>query len=260
VEASADDTGGGRMNIYIGYDSIEPVAYHTLAHSILRRSSIPVSFTPLVMRSLRGAGGYARERGPLESTEFSLTRFLVPSLSNYEGWSVFMDCDMLCRVNIADLMLEVLPQQDKAVIVCQHDYTPSSTTKFLNRPQTVYARKQWSSFMVFNNAKCKALTPQYVNTATGLQLHQFQWVKDTAIGSLPLLWNWLMGEYEPSPAAKILHFTNTPPWFAGYEDVDGAHEWRAERAAMLTAARVATVPYTQSHAVKEGVPSDLGTK
>lgn len=223
------------MNIFIGYDSDEPAAYHTLVHSILERASIPVSFTPVAQRALRSLG-YTRARGPLESTEFSMTRFLVPYLSDYQGRSVFMDCDMLCRVDIADLMFDVLSQEHrhKAVLVCQHDYTPTSLTKFLNRPQTAYPRKNWSSFMVFNNAKCKALTPGYVNAATGLQLHRFEWLTDQdEIGALPLEWNWLVGEYPQNPDAKMLHFTNGGPWFEEFATVDCADEWRAAREAML---------------------------
>src|SRR5437773_1003052 len=117
------------MKIFIGYDSREPVAYHVLAHSILRQSSIPVSITPLVLKSLKHI--YTRERGPTESTEFSMTRFLVPYLSNYEGYSLFLDCDMLCKIDIGDLMLYPLAYPNKAVYVAKHDYKPKSIKKFL---------------------------------------------------------------------------------------------------------------------------------
>jgi len=100
------------------------VAFYTLAHSILRRSSVPLSVAPLMQSQLKGL--YKRERGPTESTQFSLTRFLVPALSGFRGWSMFMDCDMLCRADIADLWACVEPQKDKAVLVCQHDYVPTS--------------------------------------------------------------------------------------------------------------------------------------
>ena len=102
-----------QRSIYIGYDPRESVAYHTLSHSILRRSSVPVSIAPLVQGQLRHI--YRRPRGPTESTEFSLTRFLVPALSEYRGWSVFMDCDMLCRVDIAALGQEIERQVQAAV-------------------------------------------------------------------------------------------------------------------------------------------------
>lgn len=214
------------LRIYIGYDPRESVAYHTLAHSILKRSSVPVSIAPLVRGHLEDL--YWRERGPTESTEFSMTRFLVPALSAYEGWSLFMDCDMLCRADIAGLAQESERQADKAVLVCKHDYVPKTERKFLGHVQTKYARKNWSSVMLFNNARCRALTPQYVNTASGLELHRFAWLRDEEIGALPLEWNWLVEEYAYNPDARIVHFTIGGPYFEKYRDCDYAAEWFAE--------------------------------
>src|SRR5262245_52042568 len=136
-----------------------------------------------------------------------MTRFLVPALSGYRGWSVFMDCDMLCRTDIAGLAAEIERQADKALLVCKHDYTPRTERKFLGHVQTKYTRKNWSSLMLFNNERCRALTPQYVNAASGLELHRFAWVDDAAIGELPREWNWLVTEYAYNPAAKIVHYT-----------------------------------------------------
>ena len=167
------------LNVFIGYDPKESVAFYTLAHSILRRASIPVAIVPL-MRSQLG-GLYTRERGPTESTEFSLTRFLVPALSNYRGWSVFLDCDMLCRVDIAELAAERERQADKAVLVCKHEYVPKTERKFLGQVQTKYPRKNWSSLMLFNNERCGALSAEYVNATDGLELHRFAWTGDATI-------------------------------------------------------------------------------
>src|SRR5262252_7641659 len=99
------------LKLFIGYDPREAVAFHTLSHSVLRRSSVPVSIAPLMQSQLRGL--YSRSRGPTESTEFSLTRFLVPALSDFRGWSLFMDCDMLCRTDIAQLAAQAERQADK---------------------------------------------------------------------------------------------------------------------------------------------------
>jgi hypothetical protein len=215
------------FRIFIGYDPNETVAYHTLAHSILRRASIPVAIAPL-MRSQLGRM-YTRPRGPTESTEFSLTRFLVPALSDFQGWSMFIDCDMLCRGDIAELFAFTKVADDKAVLVCQHDYVPKTARKFLDQVQTKYPRKNWSSVMLFNNARCAALTPDYVNQASGLDLHRFTWLKDAEIGAIPLEWNWLVGEYAYNPAAKIVHYTLGGPYFDEYRDCDYAAEWFEER-------------------------------
>ncbi|HUE45093.1 MAG TPA: glycosyltransferase [Aestuariivirgaceae bacterium] len=224
------------LNVYIGYDPREAVAFYTLAHSILRRSSIPVSIAPLMQSQLKGI--YTRPRGPTESTEFSLTRFLVPFLSGFQGWSIFMDCDMLCRADIAELAAQIERQPEKAVLVCKHDYVPKTERKFLNQVQTKYARKNWSSLMVLNNERCRALTPDYVNTASGLELHRFAWTQDSLIGELPLEWNWLVEEYEYRPDARIVHYTLGGPYFDEYRDCDYASEWFEElRSLQATAQR-----------------------
>ena len=214
------------LQVHIGYDPRESVAFYTLAHSIFARSSIPLSIAPLMRRHLGHL--YTRPRGPTEATEFSLTRFLVPALADYRGWSIYMDCDMLCRADIAGLAALIERQADKAVLVCHHDYVPKTERKFLNQVQTKYPRKNWSSLMLFNNERCTALTPAYINSASGLELHRFGWIDDRLIGALPLEWNWLVGEYPYSPDAKIAHFTRGGPYFDEYRNCDYAGEWFAE--------------------------------
>ena len=215
------------LNIYIGYDPRESVAFHVLAHSLLRRSSVPLSVSPLV-RSQLGAI-YTRPRGSTESTEFSMTRFLVPYLSGYGGWSLYMDCDMLCRTDIAALAAATERHADKAVLVCKHDYVPKSERKFFDQVQTKYARKNWSSLMLFNNERCRALEPRYVSAASGLELHRFAWTEDRLIGGLEREWNWLVGEYPHNAGARIVHFTLGGPYFPGYRACDYADEWFEER-------------------------------
>jgi len=225
------------LNVYIGYDPNESVAFYTLAHSILCRASVPVAIAPLMRSQLTGI--YTRERGPTESTEFSLTRFLVPSLSKFCGWSVFLDCDMLCRGDFAELSALMERNEDKAVLVCKHDYVPKTERKFLDQVQTKYPRKNWSSLMLFNNSRCGMLTPEYVNAAPGLDLHRFAWTEDARIGGLPLEWNWLVGEYEYNPGAKIVHYTLGGPYFDDYRECDYAGEWFEEYRSMTHAANAA---------------------
>jgi hypothetical protein len=234
-----DGVGMTPLKIFIGYDSREPIAYHVLAHSIMSRASIPVSITPLMQPALRQAGLYTRERNPLESTAFSFTRFLVPYLSDYQGISIFMDCDMLCLADVADLRYLAI-HSSSAVSVCQHDYTPKDSTKFLGQPQTAYPRKNWSSLMVFNNGLCDALVPAYVNAASGLELHRFHWAGEN-IGALPLTWNWLVGEYPANDQAQNMHWTNGGPWFPEYAEVDHARLWWLEHADMTGTANYAAL-------------------
>lgn len=218
------------IKIFIGYDKSESSAFYVLSHSLHRQASMPVSITPLNRDNLRGI--FTRERGELESTDFSISRFLVPYLSHYEGWSVFMDCDMVCRDDIAKLWAW---RDDKYSVMCVHHkyYIPEEDTKFLNQTQTKYERKNWSSVILFNNAKCKALTPEYVNTASGLDLHQFTWAEE--IGHIPNHWNHLV-DVDKHKDASLIHYTNGGPWFKDYANCGFHQEWHKEKSLMLYSA------------------------
>lgn len=211
------------IKIFIGFDPKEEIVYHVLSASILRRSSLPVQFVPVALSTLKGV--FNRDRNPLQSTEFSFSRFLVPYLSGYEGWSIFMDNDMLMLDDVAKLW--ELRDESYAVMCVQHDHNPLEDIKFRGQIQTKYERKNWSSVMLMNNAKCKALTPEYVETATGLDLHRFRWLKDEEIGALPARWNHLV-DYDPHlPLDDIsnLHYTKGGPYFADYRNCGYAAEW-----------------------------------
>lgn len=220
----------GTINIYIGFDPRETVAFHVLAHSIHARSSLPVRIAPLMLSQLRPT--FTRERHALQSTDFSFSRFLTPFLSDYAGWSVFMDCDMLMLDDIAGLY--ALRDERYAVMVVKHDHVPREARKFLDQPQTAYQKKNWSSVMLFNNARCRALTPDYVNTASGLELHQFKWLaNDDLIGDIPARWNHLVGYNPPRRDAALVHYTLGGPYFEEYRDCEYADVWRREQQAML---------------------------
>ena len=221
------------IRVFIGFDSREAVAFSVLSYSIQRRSSVPVAIAPIALSQLRSV--LVRERHPLQSTDFSFSRFLTPLLSGYEGWSLFVDCDMLMLDDIARLW--ELRDDRYAVQVVKHDHRPRESIKFLGQPQTAYEKKNWSSVMLFNNRRCRALTADYVSRATGLELHQFKWLGyDELIGALPARWNHLVGYDAPSDQVSFAHFTLGGPYFPAYRQCEYADQWRAERDAMLFAA------------------------
>lgn len=211
------------LRIFIGYDVQEATNYHVLSHSILRNARSPVSITPVARHMLDAI--FTRKRGPLESTDFSISRFIVPWMCDYKGRALFMDSDMLVRCDIAELF--ELAAWGPPVCVCKHEYIPKGEHKKTGAVQTKYNRKNWSSLMLFDGALCQRLTPHYVNTAHGLALHQFEWADDS-VGSIPLEWNWLVGEYPENPEAKILHFTLGTPFYVENQDTSEAQIWLDE--------------------------------
>ena len=220
------------IRVFIGYDSAEEVAFSVLAHSIHARATAPVSTAPVMLSQLKDV--FRREHNSLQSTEFSFSRFLTPYLAGYEGWALFMDCDMLMLDDIARLWK--LRDDRYAVQVVKHVHVPREDVKFLGHTQTKYEKKNWSSVMLMNCARCKALSPEYVNNASGLELHQFKWLEsEDLIGELPSRWNHL-SEYDPARAdAALVHFTIGGPWFEQYRHSEYAREWFREREATISA-------------------------
>ena len=215
------------IRVFIGFDQVESVAWHAMAHSLLEQSSKPLAITPISLKNLTDV--FVRERDPKQSNEFSLSRFLVPYLCNYEGYAVFFDCDMMVRVDINEIFGAITEQPDKAVYVVKHDYVPNDRIKYLDTIQHAYPRKNWSSVVLWNcsHPANKRVSPDFVNSASPLELHRFTWLEDHEIGELDVRWNWLVGEYADPPSdVKNVHWTVGGPYFAEYADVDFADEWR----------------------------------
>jgi hypothetical protein len=119
----------------------------------------------------------------------------------------------------------------KDVQVIKHDYQTRMTTKYLNSPNENYPRKNWSSVILWNCAHPanSKITPEFVQNATGAQVHRFSWLDDSLIGNLPIEWNWLPDELGANPAAKLLHYTLGTPSFHEFATTPMGDEWHRER-------------------------------
>ena len=220
-----------KPTFFIGYDSKEDIAYRVCKQSLLNTSSIPIKVVSLKIHELIAKKFYYRNIDPLASTEFTYTRFLVPSLMNFNGWAVFCDCDFLFLKDVADLFKNL--DEKKAIYCVQHDYTPKEKHKMDGQQQTIYPRKNWSSFIVFNcsHSSNKKLTVDLVNKESGAFLHQFKWLEDSEIGALDERWNWLEGwtSNHNSKNPYAIHYTRGGPWFNEWQDVEFADEWLKRR-------------------------------
>ena len=214
-------------NVYIGWDSREPIAADVCELSMVKNATCPLNIHMLKQQELRNQGLYVRDPDGLSSTEFTFTRFLVPYLNEYRGWAVFVDCDFLWLGDIKELIEQA--DDRYAAMVVKHDYRPQGRMKMDGKRQLYYPRKNWSSMVLFNCAhpKNQWLTLGNVNHATGQELHRFSWLDDSEIGSLKPEWNWLVGwYYEPwDGEPKALHYTEGGPWFENYRDCEYAQEW-----------------------------------
>ena len=215
--------------MYVGYDSRLDSVYNVCKHSILRYSSVNV--IPLIQSELRTQKLYNREIDVNASTEFTLTRFLVPQLNNYEGWALFCDCDFLFTIDVNEVFDKYKDNKIAAYVV-KHNYTPNSNIKMDDKAQFIYPRKNWSSFILYNcsHPANRNLNTKLIDAAEPGFLHQFKWLTDNSIGNLPYIYNWLVGYYKESETVKpkILHYTDGGPWFDNYRDVAYNELWTQE--------------------------------
>lgn len=226
-----------KISAFIGYDFRWPLAYGVTVRSLMQYAP-GINITPLLLPHFQALGIYDRPMhihknqmhdvisdAPM-ATEFAISRFFIPYLAQYQGWSLFCDSDFLFRADLSGLFDLIDPE--KAVMCVQHSYTPPETTKMDGQAQTLYRRKNWSSLMLINNEHPanRILEPSLLNQLPGRDLHAFNWLEDSQIGALPSEWNWLEGHSADAINAKAVHFTRGTPDMPGYEHVRYADEWR----------------------------------
>ena len=232
-------------SIWVGYDPREAEAFAVCRHSLHKHApNIPVH--AIVLDEVKADGLYwrpmSRRDGRLWdeiseapcSTEFAISRFLTPILAK-SGLALFMDCDMLARDDLEQLFWYARNDASKAVWCVKHVHQPPPGLKMDGQIQTQYARKNWSSVMLFNvdHPANKLLTVDLVNKVPGRDLHRFSWLADNEIGELSPRWNWLVGHSPESINPAIVHYTLGTPNMEGYENCTYATDWRKARAQWL---------------------------
>jgi hypothetical protein len=183
------------LNIFIGVDVRQPIAYTALQSSIIARASVPVSITPLLIDSLP-----ITRRG---LTDFTYTRYLPPYLMGYKGTALFLDADMIVLEDIKELF--DLADERYAVQVVK-----------------AKQRFEWPSMMLFNCDKCTALTPEFIESGSPQNL---SWGE---VGELPKEWNHCVGYDEPNPDAKLIHYTMGIPAFKEVQHLERTDDWFQE--------------------------------
>lgn len=206
------------IHLFCGYDRREAIGFHVFVHSVLARTSAPVSIVPLSAMGL-----------PEGSNAFTQSRFLVPRLMGYRGHAIFADAsDMLALGDLAEL--DALFDPAFALQVVKHpDYRTRHKTKYrgtaMECPNMNYRRKNWASVAIFN---CEHPIWQTFEPG-GFRMLELDFLPDELIGELPPQWNRLADEGQPVEDAKVLHFTAGVPAFEFYRASPGADHWHAAR-------------------------------
>lgn len=229
------------MRCWVGWSPIDALAAEVCASS-LRRLGCEVAFLrrdELVRAGLHKRELFRTHTGQLfdvqtrkpQSTEFAFTRFHVPELAGWNGWALYTDPDTLWLESPESALKELRLHPNDVVACVQHKHEPTERSKMGGLEQTRYPRKNWSSVMLFNAARCEPyLKADCVNAASGLDLHGMRWAPDSAIAALDPRWNWLAlpGSAKPTDVPTCVHWTLGGPWMAEYTNTPFADLWRAE--------------------------------
>lgn len=228
-----------KLKVFLGWDDREKTAYEVCKYSIEKHTCADLDIIPLYHKELRKQGYFQRpwltratdgnridliDDKPF-STEFSHTRFLVPEIMKFDGWALFMDCDMIFTGDIKKLF--ALKDERYPVMCVKHRQEGKERTKMDGSPQERYHRKNWSSFMLINcgHPSNKKLTKEIVNTKTGSWLHSMSWLEDHEIGEIPMSYNWINGSSPGNVVPEVIHYSLGGPWFKDYQDCAFADKW-----------------------------------
>ncbi len=223
--------------LFYGFDPREEVGAHTFCSSVVHHASQPVALCPLHLQMLPMYCGGQRDG----TNAFIYSRFLVPQLLGWRGWAIFADgADMIVRGDIAELW--DMRDHSKAVQVVKHEYKTRHPRKYrgtsMEAANADYPRKNWSSLMLVNcgHPGWFGINAAAVASMSGADLHRFAFLSAGDVGSLPAAWNWLVDEYGPNSAARLLHWTAGIPAWPAYSDAPMADEWAAARLKVTHAA------------------------
>lgn len=199
------------LRVFIGWDETEDQNADVLKYSLLKHSSIPLDVQFLKTDILKTVFGYSPNDSRPASTDFTYTRFLIPWLCGYKGFALFMDCDIICLRDIAEIVKYAARDwrlRSRAIWCVPHIYVPTTDIKMDGKPQKAYFRKLWSSVMLMNCDNLGRWDKEYVEDAPPAWLHGFDRLKPHQIGVLPRRFN----EVDSVQSDTVLyHFTEHNP-------------------------------------------------
>lgn len=196
--------------IYIGSESKTEIAKLVLQHSIIKNTTKKVSFPELTSDDNWKKSNESKI-SPYVGTGFSLLRWKIPELMNFDGFAIYLDADILCLGDIYHLMRADVDYPNKNAshwMTFQKskwfDYpTPESSVFLVDCLKARTNHKTMSEIVadLYNKGK-----DYYVKHMRAL-LHQVppQRIPDT--------FNRL-NDFVPEKT-KLLHFTKEPeqPWY-----------------------------------------------
>lgn len=226
------------VRVFVGSDRSQDLAVDVLEYSIRQHTDLPVRVTSMSNLQLPEPNDIRQG----SRTNFSFTRFAIPSLCGYQGRAIYMDADMQVFQDIEQLWNLPFEGDEKIQILEEipEEFQPREGQ--VGAPKT---RKKQSSVMLLD---CSRLNWVPEDVIAGLDgeytydqlLSDICILKPEEIGwRVPWVWNSLE-TYIPNVTA-LTHYTDmfTQPWASHLNPIgwvwieelkrmlaDGSLEWR----------------------------------
>jgi hypothetical protein len=206
------------VRVFVGADRSQALAVDVLAYSIRRHTDMKVdvvSMADLVLPDPQDVRQGAR-------TNFSFTRFAIPSLCNYQGRAIYMDADMQVFKDISTLWNVPFEGREKIQILedIPEEFQPKGGQ--IGAPAR---RKKQSSVMVLDCSKLNWVAEDIIAGLDGVYtyddlLSEICILQPEEIGwRVPWVWNSLETYIEGTTA--LTHYTDMfiQPWVSNQNPI-----------------------------------------
>lgn len=199
------------VRVFVGSDRSQDLAVEVLAYSIRRHTDLSVEVTSMSNLQLPEPNDIRQG----SRTNFSFTRFAIPSLCNYQGRAIYMDADMQVFQDIEQLWNLPFEGKEKIQILEEipKEFQPKDGQ--VGAPKT---RKKQSSVMLLDCSRLDWVAEDIIAGLDGDYSYD-QLLSDICIlepeeigWRVPWVWNSLE-TYVPGVTA-LTHYTDmfTQPW------------------------------------------------
>jgi hypothetical protein len=206
--------------VYVGWDCRDPRTLDVCLFSIQRHASDLVEIVSLKPQAVTALCG--PDPDP-DGSKQAVSRYLVPSLNDFDGWAIYVSSDVLFQADIYDLWRH----RDPRYAVMGVPKAPMDATGGALRTSLL----MWNCGHPAN----RYLSPETVAEQDARTLAGFGWLQRNMIGALPADWCWREGVSDPDLTPKAIEFALRKPWITEADICRYADRWHDEAARIFGA-------------------------
>lgn len=192
-----------RIRIFIGTEDKTAIPCAVLKHSILKHASSPAN---IEFHELNGTSWQSAKDRPFQiGTGFSLFRWYIPEMCDFQGHAIYLDADQIVLSDIKELWQsdQLYPNKNASIWCTYQNLHHETSVMFIDCAK---AKDQWPSKATIE-VKLK-------NDPQRNYYRNLMWAKEIKFApqTIPNYWN-ALNTYDKE--TRLLHYTieATQPWY-----------------------------------------------